>query len=146
MKLVTAAALAALLSAIAAFATAAPASAKDAAVAANAQPFRAYGINRPLNYRFPVLPRNHSFNAQRPHHPGWQHRPRRQTGFPILRGPAVIYQNGEIGLPDEREDVTAAIPTAQPVVHRVGDTGQCNVQQVRVPGSQGRTTVNIWRC
>lgn len=146
MKLVPAAALAALLSALTAFATAVPASAKDAAIAANAQPFRAYGINRPLNYRFPVLPRNHSFNTQRQHRHGWRHRHHRYGGLPVLRGPAVIYQNGEIGYPDDREDITATVPAAQPVVHRVGDTGQCNVQQVRVPGSQGRTTVNIWRC
>ena len=128
-----------------------PAAANDAAVAAHppfrAQPFRAYGINRPLNYRFPVLPRNHSFHA-RTHRHGWRHRHHRHhrfTGLPVLTGPAVIYQNGEIELPAEN-DITGALPV-RPVIYRVGTAGRCDVQSVNVPSSvRGRTIVNIWRC
>lgn len=144
MKSVPAAALAALLSALAVFASTAPSPAKDSNVAANAQRFRAHSVNRPLNYNFPVTPRNHAFNA-RTHRHGWRHRHHRFAGLPLLTGPAVIYQNGEIGF-ENGGDITTSVPAAQPVVYRLGETGNCNVQQVRVPGSQGRTTVNIWRC
>ena len=126
-------------------ATSAPARANDAAVAAH-PPFRAHGINRPLNYRFPVLPRNHSFHA-RTHRHGWRHRHHhhRFVGLPVLSGPAVIYQNGEIEIPNDG-DITGALPV-QPVIYRVGVSGACNVQRVNVPSSErGRTIVNIWRC
>jgi hypothetical protein len=144
MKKMTAAALAAwgLFGLVAAT----PAAANDAAVAAH-PPFRAHGINRPLNYRFPVLPRNHSFHA-RTHRHGWRHRHHhhhRFTGLPVLTGPAVIYQNGEIELPPEN-DITGALPV-RPVIYRVGTAGACDVQRVNVPSNvRGRTTVNIWRC
>jgi hypothetical protein len=123
---------------------ASPAAAKDANVAAH-PPFRAHGINRPLNYRFPVLPRNHSFNT-RTHRHGWRHRHHhRFVGLPVLTGPAVIYQNGEIELPYD-DDITGALPV-QPVVYRIGVSGACDLQRVNVPSpARGRTTVNIWRC
>lgn len=101
----------------------------------------------PLNYRFPVMPRSHAFNYGRQrHHTGHHHR-RHARFLPALRGPAVIYQNGEIGIPPE-SDMTAAlpVPVAQPVIHRIGETGGCGLQQLDVPGSRGRTTVNVWRC
>ncbi len=124
-----------------------PAGANEAAVAAHPQ-FRAYGINRPLNYRFPVVPRNYTFNA-RTHRYGWRHRHHhhRFVGLPVLSGPAVIYQNGEIEVPTDN-DITGALPPAvvQPVIYRVGVSGACNVQQVNVRGERGRTTVNVWRC
>jgi hypothetical protein len=31
-------------------------------------------------------------------------------------------------------------------VYRLGETGSCDRQQLNVPGSKGRTTVNVWRC
>jgi hypothetical protein len=124
-----------------------PAAANEAAVAAQPR-FRAHGINRPLNYRFPVLPRNHSFNA-RTHRHGWRHRHHhhRFVGLPVLSGPAVIYQNGEIELPDDN-DITGALPPpiVQPVIHRLGVSGACDLQRVNVRGERGRTTVNVWRC
>lgn len=104
-------------------------------------------FNTPLNYRFSVQPKSHVFayNRQRHHH-GWRHRHRTQF-LPVLAGPAVIYQNGDIEIP-RAEELTASVPTpvARPVVYRLGETGGCGLQQVGVPGSQGRTTVNIWRC
>lgn len=99
----------------------------------------------PLNYRFSVQPRSHVFgyNQQQRHH--WRYANRAHF-YPGLRGPAVIYQNGEIGIPPEQQ-YTAAVPVvANPVVYRVGQTGSCGLQQVNVPGSSGRTSVNIWRC
>jgi hypothetical protein len=142
MKKMTAALLAACGIAAATFATS-PAGANEANVAAH-PPFRAHGINRPLNYRFPVLPRNHSFHA-RTHRHGWRHHHHRFTGLPVLTGPAVIYQSGEIELPPEH-DITGALPI-RPVIYRVGTSGSCDVQSVNVPSSvRGRTTVNIWRC
>jgi hypothetical protein len=101
----------------------------------------------PLNYRFPVMPRSHAFNYNRQrHHAGHRHR-RHARFFPALRGPAVVYQNGEIGIPPE-SGITAAmpLPIAQPVIHRIGETGGCGLQQLDVPGHRGRTTVNVWRC
>ena len=100
----------------------------------------------PLNYRFSVQPKSHVFYYNRRHHPGWRHRHRKQY-LPVLAGPAVIYQNGDIGVPPE-EEFTASVPAplVQPVVYRRGDSGACGVQQVNVPGSHGRTNVNIWRC
>lgn len=99
----------------------------------------------PLNYRFPVVPRSHTF-THRGHHAGHHHRG--HAGFfPALRGPAVIYRNGEIGIPPE-SGITAAVPlpVAEPVIHRIGETGGCGLQQLDVPGHRGRTTVNVWRC
>jgi hypothetical protein len=123
------------------------AEARDTQVAANAAPFRAYSVNRPLNYRFPVLPRNHSFVNRNHHHHHWHRRHRYFQPLPALAGPVVIYQNGEIGIPPE-EEFTGAIPQVpvQPVIHRLGVSGACGLQRVNVPGSHGRTTVNIWRC
>lgn len=119
----------------------------SAQAASNTPPFRAHGINRPLDYRFPVTPRNYSY-ANRHHRYGWRH-PRRFQPLPALAGPMVIYQNGEIGIPPQ-EEFTGSVPQVhiplQPVVHRIGETGACDVQLVNVPGSMGRTTVNIWRC
>jgi hypothetical protein len=99
----------------------------------------------PLNYRFSVQPKSHVFFYNRKHHHhGWRHRHRQF--LPVLAGPAVIYQNGDIGIPPE-DDFTASVPAiVQPVVYRLGETGGCGRQQVSVPGGQGRTTVNIWRC
>jgi hypothetical protein len=100
----------------------------------------------PLNYRFSVQPRSHvfSYNRRPHHHHGWHHRHRRHiAGF---YGPAVIYQNGEIGVPPPEFTGTVPAPAAQPVVYRLGETGSCNRQQLNVPGSKGRTTVNVWRC
>jgi hypothetical protein len=122
------------------------AEARDIQVAANAAPFRAYSINRPLDYRFPVTPRNHSFvNRNHRHHAHRRHR--YFQPLPALAGPAVIYQNGEIGIPPE-EEYTASIPQrlVHPVIHRLGVSGGCDLQRTNVPGSHGRTTVNIWRC
>lgn len=101
----------------------------------------------PLNYRFPVVPRSHTFTHRRPHQHAGHHHRRHARFFPALRGPAVIYQNGEIGILPE-SGVTAAIPlpVAQPVIHRIGETGGCGLQQLDVPGHRGRTTVNVWRC
>lgn len=100
----------------------------------------------PLNYRFSVQPRSHVFSYNRRHHHGWRHRHRKPylAGF---AGPTVIYQNGDIAIPPE-DDYVASIPApaAQPVVYRIGETGACGIQQVNVPGRQGRATVNIWRC
>ena len=121
-----------------------PATANEAAVAAHPQ--RAYRFNQPLNYRFPVLPRSYVFNA-RTHRHGWRHRHHRHrfVGLPVISGPAVIYQNGEIEVPNDN-DITGALPV-QPVLYRVGTPGRCDVQSVNVPSSErGRTTVNIWRC
>lgn len=100
----------------------------------------------PLNYRFPVMPRSHVFAYNRGlHHHGWRHRHHRFiAGF---RGPAIIYQNGNIDLPPERVVTPPAVPTiAHPVVYRIGETGSCSVQQVNVAGRKGRTSVNIWHC
>lgn len=100
----------------------------------------------PLNYRFPVMPRSHVFNyGRRPHHAG--HHRRYAHFLPGFRGPAVIYRNGEIGIPPE-DGLTATTPqpVAQPVVYRLGESGGCGLQQLNVPGDRGRTTVNVWRC
>lgn len=144
MKKMTAAAAIAFAVSLAAFSGT---ESNGAQAASNTPPFRAHGINRPLDYRFPVTPRNYSF-ANRHHRYNWRH-PRRFQPLPALAGPMVIYQNGEIGIPPQ-EEFTGSIPQVripvQPVVHRIGETGACNVQQVNVPGSLGRTTVNIWRC
>lgn len=109
-------------------------------------------FNTPLNYRFSVQPRSHVFNYNR--RPQHAHRHLRYANrahfYPALRGPAVIYQNGEIGIPPEQEEYTASTPAvpvvAHPVVYRIGETGGCDLQQVGVHGSRGRTTVNVWRC
>lgn len=98
----------------------------------------------PLNYRFPVMPRSHVFSHHRHRHPGWHRHHRRAQYLPVFRGPAVIYQNGEIGIPPENP--APPLPVAWPVVHRLGETGGCDLQQLDVPGSRGRTTVNVWRC
>ncbi len=97
----------------------------------------------PLNYRFSVMPRSHvfSYNRQRPPH-GSRHRHHAHY-LPALAGPAVIYQNGEVGIPPSAAPAVPAF--AQPVVYRIGETG-CGLQQVVVEGSRGRTGVNIWRC
>jgi hypothetical protein len=101
----------------------------------------------PLNYRFPVLPRSHTFSYNRTRHPGWhRHRHHRRAFLPAFAGPAVIYQNGEIGIPPEHDVDTLPAPAAQPVVYRIGETGGCGLQRLQVPGSHGRTTVNVWRC
>ncbi|HRF09941.1 MAG TPA: hypothetical protein PL193_15030 [Xanthobacteraceae bacterium] len=102
----------------------------------------------PLNYLFPVTPRSHAFNYGRHrHHAGHHHRRHRAALFPGLRGPAVVYQNGEIGIPPEANETAAMpLPVAQPVIHRIGETGGCGLQQLDVPGHRGRTTVNVWRC
>jgi len=101
----------------------------------------------PLNYRFSVQPKSHVFAYNQQRHPqGWRHRHRTQF-LPVLAGPAVIYQNGDIEIPPANQFASSIpAPLAQPVLHRVGETGGCGLQQVGVPGSQGRTTVNIWRC
>jgi hypothetical protein len=103
----------------------------------------------PLNYRFSVQPKSHVFAYNRHRHPRHHHRHWRhhhRDYLPLLAGPAVIYPNGDIGIPPLR-DLTPAVPTtAQPVVYRVGENEKCGVQKVSVPGSQGTTTVNIWRC
>jgi hypothetical protein len=101
----------------------------------------------PLNYRFSVQPKSHVFAYNRHrHHHGWRHR-HRAHALPVLAGPAVIYQNGDIGIPPE-DEYTASVPApaAQPVVYRLGEIAGCGLQQVSVPGSKGRTSVNIWRC
>jgi hypothetical protein len=99
----------------------------------------------PLNYRFSVQPRSHVFFYNRQRH-RWHHRHRKQF-LPVLAGPAVIYQNGDIGIPPEEEyTASVPVPVVQPVVYRIGETGGCGVQRVNVPGSRGRTNVNIWRC
>jgi hypothetical protein len=99
----------------------------------------------PLNYRFSVQSHVFAYNQQRHRH-GWRHRHRTQF-LPVLAGPAVIYQNGDIEIPPANE-LTASVPppVAQPAVYRAGETGGCGLQQVGVPGSHGRTTVNVWRC
>lgn len=125
------------------------ATARDAQVAASAPaPFRAFSANRPLGYRFVAPQRRHAV-APRHHRHHIRHRHHRHRFFqplPILTGPAVIYRNGDIDIPEE--EITGAIepPVAAPVIHRLGETGDCNLQQVNVRGSRGRTTVNIWRC
>lgn len=103
-------------------------------------------FNRPLNYRFSVQPKSHVFayNRQR-HHNAWRHRHRTQF-LPVLAGPAVIHQNGDIEIPPAQELTASVPPVTNPVVYRLGETGGCGLQQVGVPGSNGRTTVNIWRC
>ncbi len=103
-------------------------------------------FRQPLNYRFSVQPKSHVFAYNRRHHHGWRHRHRAQV-LPVLTGPMVIYQNGDIGLPPE-DEYTASVPApaAQPVVYRRGETAGCGVQQVNVPGSKGLTSVNVWRC
>jgi hypothetical protein len=103
----------------------------------------------PLDYRFSVQPRSHVFGYNRQQHRHHWRYANRAHFYPGLRGPAVIYQNGEIGIPPEQQ-YTASLPAApvvaNPVVYRVGQTGSCGLQQVSVPGSNGRTSVNIWRC
>lgn len=101
----------------------------------------------PLHYRFPVMPRSHAFHyARRHHHAGHRHR-RHARFYPALRGPAVVYQNGEIGIPPEPAVARAVpAPVAHPVIHRIGETGGCGLQQLDVAGSRGRTTINVWRC
>ncbi len=104
-------------------------------------------FQQPLNYRFSVLPKSHVFfyNRHRHRH-GWRHRHHRQF-LPVLAGPAVIYQNGDVGIPPAYTGSVPAVPTvATPVVYRLGQNGGCDRQQVNVPGSHGRTAVNIWRC
>jgi hypothetical protein len=105
-------------------------------------------FQQPLNYRFSVLPKSHVFfyNRHRHHH-GWRHRHHRRQYLPVLAGPAVIYQNGDIGVPPAYTGSVPSVPVvATPVVYRIGEPSGCGRQQVSVPGSQGRTTVNIWRC
>lgn len=98
----------------------------------------------PLNYRFPVMPRSHAFHyGRKRHHAGHHHRRHRASFFLGLRGPAVVYQNGEIGIPPKTD---RPLPVAQPVIHRIGETGGCGLQRLDVPGHRGRTTVNVWRC
>jgi len=101
----------------------------------------------PLNYRFSVQPRSHVFfyNRNRHHH-AWRHRHHRRQVLPVLAGPAVIYQNGEIGIPPQIITGSIPAPSVQPVIYRLGSTGGCDRQQVHVPGSKGRTAVNVWRC
>lgn len=117
-----------------------------AASPANAQFGTNLQFQTPLNYRFSVQPRSHVFQSQRQRYGRYANR---AHFYPGLRGPAVIYRNGEIGLLPEQE-YTASLPAvpvvAHPVVYRLGQTGGCEVQQVHVPGSRGRTAVNIWRC
>lgn len=143
MKIVLAAALAAFL--VIAFGTIESASAAEANVRANAP-----RVTGPAFYRGPMLRFNAPYRNARHrggHHHHHHHRRHRHfTGLPVLAGPAVIYQNGAIEIPDE--EPVAAIPQVpvQPVVYRVGSSGACDVQQVRVRGEAGRTTVNIWRC
>ena len=104
-------------------------------------------FQQPLNYRFSVQPKSHVFFYNRQHHHGWRHRHHRRQFLPLLAGPAIIYQNGDIGVPPAYTGSIPAVPTvATPVVYRLGQNGGCGRQQVNVPGSQGRTTVNIWRC
>lgn len=99
----------------------------------------------PLNYRFSVMPRSHVFSYNRRTH-NW-HRRHHARLLPGLRGPAVIHRNGEIEFPPEQALLPPAVPTvATPVVYRFGESSGCNREQVAVPGSKGRTTVNIWRC
>lgn len=100
----------------------------------------------PLNYRFSVQPRSHVFSYnRRHHHHGWRHHHhgRLLTGF---RGPTVIYQNGEIGIPEQAITPPAVPTVAHPVVYRIGQTGGCARQQIEVPGSRGKTIVNVWHC
>lgn len=100
----------------------------------------------PLNYRFSVMPRSHVFSYNRRPH-GWHHRRHHARFLPGLRGPAVIHRNGEIEFPPEQTVSLPAVPTvATPVVYRFGESGGCAREQIAVPGSRGRTTVNIWRC
>lgn len=103
----------------------------------------------PLNHRSPATPRSHVFAPRHHRHHAHRrhHRHRIFQPLPILAGPAVIYRNGDIEIPPEHE-ITGAVepPVAEPVVYRLGESGGCDLQQVNVPGSHGRTTVNIWRC
>lgn len=97
----------------------------------------------PLNYRFSVQPRSYVF-ARQHRHPGHHHRLR--NTLPIRYGPAVVYRNGDIEIPQEEYVNPAPAPVAQPVIHRLGETGGCDRQQLNVPGSRGLSTVNVWRC
>ncbi len=116
------------------------------AAPAQAQLMQGLQFQRPLNYRFPVMPRSHVFNYNRNRHHAHRHH-RRAQSLPLLRGPAIIYRNGDIGIPPERVVTEPAVPViAHPVVHRIGDTGGCEVEHLKVRGSQGHTTVNVWRC
>jgi hypothetical protein len=100
----------------------------------------------PLNYRFSVMPKSHVFSYNRRPHHHWHHRHHARF-YPAMRGPAVIYQNGEIGIPPEQAVTPPAVSVvATPVVYRIGETGGCGRQQLTVPGSKGRTTINVWRC
>lgn len=100
-------------------------------------------FRQPLNYRFPVVPPRNVYNPYRPPY-DYRQRNRRAQFLPRLTGPAIVYQNGEIGIPPDPAYEPPMI--AHPVVHRIGSTGGCDVQHVQVPGSRGRTSVNIWRC
>jgi len=101
----------------------------------------------PLNYRFSVQPRSHVFFYNRDrHHHAWRHRYHHRQALPVLAGPAVIYQNGEIGIPPQIITGSIPAPSVQPVIYRLGSMGGCDRQQVHVPGSKGRTAVNVWRC
>jgi hypothetical protein len=98
--------------------------------------------------RYQPRPRfSHRF--QRPHRHGHRgFRKRRIVGIAPLYGPAVINRYGAIeNLPAENE-ILNSIPQepVRPVIHRLGTRGDCHVEQVRVPGTYGRTTVNLWRC
>lgn len=106
-------------------------------------------LRTPPAYRLPVTPRSHAF-AYRYHRHHVHRRHYRYRFFPplpVLAGPAVIYRNGDVEIPPEHE-ITGSIapPVAEPVVHVLGESGGCDLQQVNVPGGLGRTTVNIWRC
>lgn len=100
----------------------------------------------PLNYRFSVLPKSHVFQYNRHRHHAWRYRGGRIAGLPVLRGPAVIYESGEIGVPPPAAVIPTPAPGVQPVVYRIGERGGCGREQLQVPGSNGRTTINVWRC
>ena len=104
-------------------------------------------FRQPLNYRFSVLPKSHVFAYNRRPHHGWRHHHHRRQFLSGFHGPIVIYQNGDIGILPEQDYVGSVPgPVAQPVVYRLGQSSGCDRQQVSVPGSKGRTTVNIGRC
>lgn len=142
MKFVPAAALAAFL--IFTPGVAETVSAAEAQTAARNTP----RVTGPAFYRGPILRFNANAHHRGHRHRGWRHHRhhRHFTGLPVLSGPAVIYQNGAIEVPDE--DVTGSVPqpVAQPVIYRVGEPGSCDLERVRVRGERGRTTVNVWRC
>lgn len=117
------------------------------AVPAQAQAANSPHLRQPMQYRFPILPRRHALNENRPHrHLRHRHhrRPYYLSGF---RGPAVIYRNGYIGIPPEHDALEPAVPViAHPVVYRLGETSGCDVEHLNVRSSRGRITVNVWRC